>query len=388
MVCYALGMRPSALIVTLSLLGLAALAACGGDGGYAGTGDVGDTVVTDTVAADIADATTGADSGAADVSDADTRPDADASADTDTAAPADTVDPADPSAVLFDPDRVIEVEITLAPADWAALRAETRAIASVIGPDCLSSPPDSPFTWFDADAVIDGHAVTNVGVRKKGFLGSLDPVRPSLKVRTDRNVDGQELLGVDRFTFNNGRQDPSRFAACLTYATFRAAGVPAPRCNLAHVTVNGEDLGVFTHVEDVKKDFMRRFYEEPFGDLYEGQLSDFRDGWTGTFEKQIDDDEPPSGVLDRVTAALDASDDDVMDALAAVVDLDELVAFWAVEVLVNHWDGYAGNTNNFFAYEEGPGGRLALLPWGADATFTAMRGDQPDDPDASPVFTL
>ena len=55
--------------------------------------------------------------------------------------------------------------------------------------------------------------------------------------------------------------------------------------------------------------------------------------------------------------------------LEALVDLDAYFAFWAMEVLVGHWDGYAGNTNNFFVWSQDDDPRLVFLPWGADAVF-------------------
>lgn len=286
--------------------------------------------------------------------------------------------PVDLHARLFDPGRVLEVDLTLPAASWDGLRFETRTLFDVIGPGCLDAPPESPFTWTTADAVVDGVPVTAIGVRKKGFLGSLDTERPSLKLRFDRHVDGQTVHGRDRLTLNNGRQDPARFAACLAYATFEAAGVPAPRCSLAHVRVNGQDLGVYTHVEDVKKAFLRRHFDEPLGDLYEGTLSDLRPGWLATFERKIDDDQPEGQTLTRLMAALDAPDDALLAALSDVLDLDAFFSFWAVEILINHWDGYAGNRNNFFIYEDHPGGLAVFMPWGADAVFRPGLPDRPD----------
>jgi hypothetical protein len=55
-----------------------------------------------------------------------------------------------------------------------------------------------------------------------------------------------------KLTLNNNRQDPGNLVhQCLGYGVFAAAGVPAPRCNVAAVSVNGVPLGVYTHVEPV-----------------------------------------------------------------------------------------------------------------------------------------
>ena len=41
--------------------------------------------------------------------------------------------------------------------------------------------------------------------------------------------------------------------------------------------------------------------------------------------------------------------------------------------LIGHWDGYAGNRNNFYIYRE-PGAPFVFMPWGADQVFTATDG--------------
>jgi hypothetical protein len=101
--------------------------------------------------------------------------------------------------------------------------------------------------------------------------------------------------GTERLLLHNNLQDPSAVRQCLAYDVFRAAGHEAPRCNLAHVTVNGEDLGVYTHVEAVRSDYLRRHHASDEGDLYEGALSDFLDGWMATFDPKTNDTDPTLG---------------------------------------------------------------------------------------------
>ena len=178
---------------------------------------------------------------------------------------------------LFAPDHVLDVRIDVAPADWDLIRHQNRTISDLLGA-CLMAPFVSPFTYVEATVTIDGQRLERVGLRKKGFLGSLDDDKPSLRLKLDEYVDDQQLAGLSSLTFNNSKQDPSYVRQCLTYRTFAAAGVPAPRCNFAHVRVGGADLGVFVHVENVGKPFLRRHFADDGGNLYEGTLSDFRAG--------------------------------------------------------------------------------------------------------------
>lgn len=286
-----------------------------------------------------------------------------------------------PVAGEFDPLHLVRVDIGMKPDDWDALRNETRTLFDLVGPQCLQGPSADVFTYKPAEVTIDGVALSDVGVRKKGFLGSLDFVRPSLRLELDELVEGQRLGDLERLTLNNGRQDPSRLKQCLAYQVFRDAGVAAPRCAFASVRVNGEDLGLYIHVESVKKPFLRANFPAPdgaagdLGQLWEGQLSDFREGWMATFEAKLDDRPDDRDALAAVTTALEASDEELIAALDAVIDLDQFMTFWATEVLVAHWDGYAGNTNNFFVYRAASGDvRLRFIPWGVDGTFI---GDAP-----------
>ena len=122
--------------------------------------------------------------------------------------------------------------------------------------DCLDGPPDDVFSWFEATVTVDGESLAQVGVRKKGFLGSLSKVKPSLKVRFDKFTDGQLLGGaMKRLTLNNAQQDPSMINTCMAYHIFASAGLPVPRCNFATVAVNGENLGLYVHVESMKTAF-------------------------------------------------------------------------------------------------------------------------------------
>ena len=82
--------------------------------------------------------------------------------------------------------------------------------------------------------------------------------RPSLKIKANKYIEGQLIDGFEKVTLNNNLTDPTRIHTCLTYQIFRDNGYPAPRCNLANVMMNGVSLGAYTHVEDVKEEFLER----------------------------------------------------------------------------------------------------------------------------------
>ncbi|HUH02040.1 MAG TPA: CotH kinase family protein [Kofleriaceae bacterium] len=278
---------------------------------------------------------------------------------------------------VFDPAHVLQVDITLAAADWDLIRHQGRDLSALAG-DCQAGPPAKIYETVEASVTIDGTTLDRIGLRKKGFLGSISTIRPSLKLDLDELVAGQKYSGLSRLTLNNNRQDGSRLRTCMVYQVFAAAGMPTPRCNYARVTVNGVDLGVYSNVEAIKKPFLRRHFSDDSGNLYEGQLSDFRAGWSATFEKKTNAVADRSDI-DALVAALEMPDAELLAALEPLLDIDAFLTHWALESLTGHWDGYANNHNNFYLYADPTTGKFRFIPWGPDIGYTTT------DPFSSPT---
>ena len=292
------------------------------------------------------------------------------------------------STLSFDPEHVACIKIEMAPKDLDRMRYDTYFGVSLeknpenyrkqdfwdpfyaIRNDCTQSWP-SDFTWFSGSVQVDNVLVDNVGIHKKGFLGSLFCfVAPSVKIKTDKYVSGQYLGDTERLTLNNNAQDETRMRTCLAYELFAAAQYPAPRCHLAHVMFNGEPAGVYEHVESIKKRFLRHALGSDDGDLYEGPLTDFVEPWLDRWEAKTGDTNASREPLRGIVQALEKPDEELIDALSMVVNLDRFMTFWALEVILNHADGYAGGRNNFYVYfDPQDNHRAVFIPWGADITF-------------------
>lgn len=288
----------------------------------------------------------------------------------------------DTSDTLFAPDRLLQIDIEMDPAEYDVVRAEGRSYPQIFS-GCWTTYPD--YSHFKATVSVDGIVYDEVDIRKKGFLGSISAGRPSIKLKFDTYRPGRRLESMDRLTLNNDRQDPSHAHQCIVYDMFRAAGLPAPRCNFARVSVNGQDLGIYTNVESVKKHFLRRNFgnDNDEGNLYEAQVADFGEFLKENFQLKTNEIVNDRSDLDTVVEALRVDDVNLPDALAQFVDLDALVDFWAMEAITGHWDGLSGNANNYLLYHDPSSGLFYYIPWGTDG---AMALGHPFRPNSVPLY--
>ncbi len=268
---------------------------------------------------------------------------------------------------LFDVDRVLNVEITLPEDDWKQLCRQSRSHDSA-----FQNPLAKPYSYFKADIALDGVVIRDVAIRKKGFLGSQDDFRPALKVKFDEYVEQAPIEGLDGLTLNNNKQDRALVSQYLTYEVFRKAGVKAPRCAFATVTVNGQYLGIYSNVERVRETFLEREFGNGQGNLYEGTLTDLYPKSIEWFEAETNKKENDRSQLLALSSLLDGDDPSVQE-ISKFVDVDNFLRYWAVESLINFWDGYTQNQNNFFVYQNPTDGLIHFLPWGADSCFSNQR---------------
>ena len=299
---------------------------------------------------------------------------------------------------IFPIDRVLDVQITISEKNWDTIRHQERDFMSTLHESRKVKSPGNPYTYVDASVTIDGVEFPKVGLRKKGFLGSLNTTRPSLKIKLNHIDKKSGIDGLTNLTFNNNQQDGSLVSQFMGYALFNAAGSPAPWCAYAKVTVNGTNLGIYSHVETVRKPLLKRAFGNNKGTLYEGPYVDFYEGWEGSFERKRGKDKPGRKKIKQLIKVLEVehaagllkSDDEksfgwesrgfpseakekgdsIEKAIGELVDLNSFYTFWAVEGLLGFWDGYSGNSNNFFIYLNPATNKFHFLPWGADSVFT------------------
>jgi spore coat protein CotH len=212
-------------------------------------------------------------------------------------------------------------------------------------------------------------------VRIKG-QGSFQPiwVKPSLKIKFDLyDEDLRFIGGLNRLTLNNMTNDYTMMHERMAYRLYREAEVPASRAGHAVLTINDEPYGLYTSLETVDSDMIRRWYSDE-GVLYEGWDCDLKDAYIDNFELEFGDDEVGRAQLAAAANALEfVNGDAALEAVGEYVDWEQFVRFWAAEAVMGQFDSYPYSSpgDDYFLYLDPDDGLFDYLPWGNDETFSS-----------------
>lgn len=269
---------------------------------------------------------------------------------------------------FYDMSNVPLIQITMADdTEWAKLQADVPR-----GPDGqpvgCGSGSDTPAGFerypahTGATVIVSGTTFSNVEIKKKSYCGSFDTVKPSLKIKLPTTAE-DSVLGTRYLVLNNSKQDPSFVRQCLAYKLFGMAGLPHSRCNFAKVNVkalNGAVLstGVWVNVEPIRE----RFIDNPDnhftnaaitngkapGNLYELENDDF----TSTRMPYIDVENLSKFTDKKDLVVANAEIAGGLDRMLKVVDIDNFIKLYAMEVLLKHGDGYSTMHNNTYVYND------------------------------------
>jgi hypothetical protein len=271
--------------------------------------------------------------------------------------------PQDESAVVFAPGVVHELELEVDPLLVGQLR--------------LDNDERVPAAF-----VYDGLRLENIGVKLKGHgTGREITAKASFSIKFDEFVPEQKLHGLKKLTVNNSVTQDAFPSRVLGYEIWRRAGVPAPRTAYARVTFNGEYFGLYVIEEAYSKQFLKQNFADASGNLYEGEKEN---GWgveiTDVDNMDLETNEEANDRSELIALrqiVLNSPDATLLADISAVLNVDELITYWAVERLTYHWDGYGTvrdgdpdccSPHNYSVYND-PAGGLVFMPRGADTLF-------------------
>ena len=179
---------------------------------------------------------------------------------------------------IFNDDSVIEINIEMDEDSWQEM---------------LDNAASEEYTA--ANITVNGTTYNNVAIRPKGNSSLSQLVtddsteRYSFKIKLDKYVDGQTLDGLSKLVLNNNMSDTTSMKEYLSYKLLDSLGIPTPACSYAHITVNGEEWGLYLAVEPIEEEFIERNYGSIDGNLYKPESNNVAIGDKDNNENKIMD---------------------------------------------------------------------------------------------------
>lgn len=268
---------------------------------------------------------------------------------------------------IFQENVVNEINIEIDEADWQ---------------DMLENPLEEEY--HRADVTINGETIGNVAIRTKGnnsltSVASSDSDRYSFKLDFDYYDDNGNYYGLKKLCLNNNYGDSSNMREYISYQILKEMGIPVPGCSYSHITINGEEWGLYLAVEAIDEVFLATHFADATGDLYkpDGTGADlvYRgediSAYTGLNLKTNEETSDGSEIL-ALMQALESG-----EGLEEVLDVDEVLRYLAVNVALANYDSYlGGTTHNYYLYEEN--GIFSILPWDYNYSFGGFGGGAVD----------
>ena len=270
---------------------------------------------------------------------------------------------------FFDDSVLQEIRFTINSKDWQTLKD-----------NYLSNE------YYPCDFEWRGQRVRNVGIRSRG-TGSRSGIKPGLRVDFDRYTTGQRFLGLKSFVLRNNTQDMTNLHERLSMLMYRRVGAEASRETHAKMFVNEEYVGLFTIVESVDKEFVKKALGEDSGYLFkydypaDGTPYYFEDKGSNPaayvplpFKPETNEANPrPEFVAQWVQAVNQSSAAAFQSAVGEYIDFGKFIRHVAVEVFIGDYDGFVGNygVNNFYVYRFDNQKRFHMFPWDKSEAFKA-----------------
>ena len=271
---------------------------------------------------------------------------------------------------IFQDDTVNEINIEIDEADWQ---------------DMLENPLEEEY--HKANVTINGETVGNVAIRTKGntsltSVANSDSDRYSFKLDFDYYDNNGNYYGLKKLCLNNNYSDNSSMREYISYQIMGEMGLDVPECAYSHITVNGEEWGLYLAVEPVDEVFLAEHFADATGDLYKPEGV----GGTGADLVYNGDDISAYTGLNlktnlnssdgkEILALMQALEDG--EGLEEVLDVEKALKYIAANVALANFDSHLGNTtHNFYLYEEN--GRFTIIPWDMNLAFGGFGGSEVD----------
>lgn len=233
----------------------------------------------------------------------------------------------------------------------------------------LSKIYQSPYsdTYYPAKISYD-HQEFICELRLRGTSSRTLP-KKSWKIKFPNN---KNIFSAKKVNFNAEYRDRSIMRNFLTNKLFEFLRQPAPLTSFINLFVNNQYYGVFSQVEELEEDFLKR-YNLMVGSIYKARnhQANFAplikyENYFSTWDKQVGNSNDYSDLLALLNKLMFYSASEFDSEILNDLDIENIISYFAIEFVIVGFDSFTKNYNLYF---EPLTNKIKLFPWDNDATF-------------------
>lgn len=260
-------------------------------------------------------------------------------------------------------------------------------------------------TDLPATMSVDGQVFPNVGVRFKGqtsYSQVQNSQKKSFNITLDYADPDQRWEGYETLNFNNAFQDPTFMREVLYLHQIRRH-IPAAKACYVRLYINGEDWGLYPHVQQLNGEYIREWFWSNGGTRWRADRPDglppgpgggggWGDGtaalnWLGPDSaayqtyytlKKTSKSEPWEDLIKVCDVLNNTPQDQLLQVLPDYLDLDRTLWFLASEILFSDDDSYVYKGKmDYYLYWDPETGRMTPLEFDGNSVLLPMNSTWP-----------
>ncbi len=244
----------------------------------------------------------------------------------------------------------------------------------------------------------------SVAVSIKGSSSDFanNTLKKSFDLDFDAIDDDQEIEGYTRTNLHAGVFEPSNVRENI-FAWIGGNYTPIAKSNYVHLTINGQNWGVYTNTQQLDRNFLEEWFVDPEGPRWRGEspfgrigpdtscvVPDQSDGRQATpsalhylgpdsasyWQYYVEKGKHEAGDWFKLTNFIDKlnniPDSSLTDSLDQYLDVDGALWFLAHEILLGDEDSYVFKTqSDYYLYHEPATNRMSPLEYDGNSSLEA-----------------
>jgi len=275
---------------------------------------------------------------------------------------------ADESYKVYDDSEVALIQITMTPEHLNSMYENSESDSMYIS--------SIHFKNRYLDETVD-----SVGIRIRGFT-TRNKQKKSLKLSFNSFVDNK-FYGLEKINLNADALDPTILRSKLCWDLFKDIDVISSNASHAAVYINDNYYGLYISIEHIDENFLSQNFLFDSGNLWkclnpasllyigkDPNLYKFTVEGVRPYDLKTNKSEDDYSQLAQLINVLNNTQEaQIIDSLFKIVDVVNIIKYFAFNVITGNWDDYWYGWNNYYLYFNPDIGKFNIIPYDYTNTF-------------------